>query len=331
MTAVRSVDSFSYGARLFAYLLVVLLVGGGLLALGTAIGYSDARALLTSGVYSRSELAGGAVLAVLGLFVLVTGWFGIVHKLIADSVAAGQLPDRSVTDPAAATKDATTESSESSADDESVAQTGPSPGEQAAREHGTTQTVPSGAASESPDPEPTPLAERSEPTEPAASETEPAPKSIVDDATESQPTGPEQSTSPDPPLETSTDEQMSERVVDETADTGHESPDQSDDWTAGFESPESSTDETPGAGPEFSEEEPSPQPGEFTTDETIDEQSRPEPSPEEIAFGSSSEADEETADESDDVGESDQDESSSIEPAGNPSAGDPLADPDDDK
>jgi hypothetical protein len=89
MTAVRSADSAKYGIKLFAYLLVVVLIGGGGIALGVAIGLPEARALLGPGSASRAELAGGAVLAFLGLVVLLTGLLGMVYKLIADAVAAG--------------------------------------------------------------------------------------------------------------------------------------------------------------------------------------------------------------------------------------------------
>lgn len=328
MTAIRSVDSFKYGARLFAYLLVVVLVGGGLLGLGWEIGYSDAQALLDSSGYNSAELAGGAVLAALGGFVLLTGLFGLVHKLIADSVTAGQPDTKSAADSPAETADETSQSPDSTADDDTAAQTGPSPGEQAARDHGHTQTVPAGDTAGPPEqtepPAPTPPAESSElpgqPTTEAETGSEPA---------ESQPS-------------TAADSKSSQ-----------ESDEQSDDWASELEFParksQSETQTTETAETDTTSR--------TAGDEAVDssethdeppEQPRPEPSPEEIAFGTNLQDDEESTDElevSDEDGEEEEDEkedsegltsydeldegASSVESAGDSSASDPLADPND--
>jgi hypothetical protein len=125
-------------------------------------------------------------------------------------------------------------------------------------------------------------------------------------------------------------------------------PDVSESESGGFETHESVGDSDPRRdGPDTATE----------SSESMDDrsdQSPPEPSPEEIAFGTTPDEDdgeeeggdddddEETADvddDSDDDGESGSldpfeeldEESSSVEPAGNSSAGDPLADPTDDE
>lgn len=365
MTAVRSVDSFKYGARLFAYLLVVLVVGSGLLGLGGAIAYSDARALLGSGGYSSTELAGGAVLVALGAFVLLAGLFGLVHKLIADSVAAGQPADQStIPSPAETAEESTDEQSQSpdsTADDETADQTGPSPGEQAARDHGTTQTVPAGTTAEPDPPEPTPPAEPSEATaerptsaSKAGSDTAESQPSTAPDTgnepTEAQPTDSQPKDSAQ--TETQPTASASESEANVAADdpvTTQQSDERPDDWTSELEFParesQSETATKPAETGTTPETDSTDEPVDASeTDDEPAEQPRPEPSPEEIAFGTSSEPDEESADDpeagDDDEEEEDEgqasyeeleEESSSVEPAGNPSAGDPLADPNDDK
>ncbi|MFC7133772.1 MULTISPECIES: hypothetical protein [Salinibaculum] len=93
MTAIRSVASLRYGMRLFGYLFAVLVVGGGLLALGYEVGYDAATTFVgdwsLSAVEDTSDLAAGGILALLGSFVLLSGVFGVLHKLVADSVAVG--------------------------------------------------------------------------------------------------------------------------------------------------------------------------------------------------------------------------------------------------
>ncbi len=90
MTAIRSVDGLKYGVRLGVLFVVVLGVGGVLLALAAEVGEAaiivDERSVSS---IPRTDLAAGGVLAVLGLLTVFSGVFGVVHKLVADSVAVG--------------------------------------------------------------------------------------------------------------------------------------------------------------------------------------------------------------------------------------------------
>jgi hypothetical protein len=89
MATVRSGESVKYGVKLFAYFLVVVLLGGGGLGLGLVLAVPEARALVGSGIADKSVLAGGAVLAFLGAAILISGLFGLLYKLLGDAVAAG--------------------------------------------------------------------------------------------------------------------------------------------------------------------------------------------------------------------------------------------------
>ena len=92
MRRVRIVESLKYGGRMFAYLLSVVVLGGGGIVLGVAVGWNSVTIRGTGGdpvVYSTPELLGGAVLVLLGGAVLFTGLLGFTHKLIADSTAVG--------------------------------------------------------------------------------------------------------------------------------------------------------------------------------------------------------------------------------------------------
>ncbi len=89
MTAVRLVDSAKYGFKLFAYLVVVTAVGGGALALGSALAWPEVQALQGPAQASKTDLAAGGILAFLGGVVLVTGYVGSAYKLVADAVATG--------------------------------------------------------------------------------------------------------------------------------------------------------------------------------------------------------------------------------------------------
>ncbi len=89
MTTVRLRESASYGARLYAYLLGVTLLGGGCLAVGLVLAAPELSALLAGGGADTAMAVGGAVLAVLGLSILLAGYLGAGYKLIADAVAVG--------------------------------------------------------------------------------------------------------------------------------------------------------------------------------------------------------------------------------------------------
>lgn len=371
MTAVRTVDSFKYGARLFAYLFVILLVGGGLLGLGALI-IENANTSLSNGVTGipdKTELAGGSVLALLGGFVLLSGLFGIVFKLVADGVETGG--DLSVADAAsvASGADASTNGDQSAGTDTAPTQTGPSPGEQAARDHGSGTTVPSGASSkppetpeppapadppegtdESPDPEPTPSgagATTEEAPDSAAKSGRPTPEPPEESA------GSEETAKPDFSNPVEDEQSATERAIEEGFGTAADAPEADEESSESpiLDSDEFETDES------VEEPEPAAEDTEATSGEDvrtaddISERSRPEPSPEEIAFGTSdddADADEETqsvADDDEEGGTDDTDEDSeglapfeeldeegsSVDTAGDSSSGDPLADPTDDE
>ena len=89
MTAMRLGESLVYGVKMCLYWLAVVVAGGGGVALGSALAWPEVQSWRSNGAISTPELAGGAVLAFLGLFVLVSGLFGIVYKLLVDSVADG--------------------------------------------------------------------------------------------------------------------------------------------------------------------------------------------------------------------------------------------------
>lgn len=89
MTGVRFFDSLRYGAKLFASVMAVVLLGGAAIAGGTALALPEQVPAVT-GPAGTARLAGGALLAALGTAVVVIGLLGAVHKLIADSVSAGQ-------------------------------------------------------------------------------------------------------------------------------------------------------------------------------------------------------------------------------------------------
>lgn len=363
MTAVRSVDSFKYGARLFAYLFVILLVGGGLLGLGAVI-IENANTSLSNGITGipdKTELAGGSVLALLGSFVLLSGLFGIVHKLVADGVDAGRQHGGQADSVSEA--DTSTDADNTA---ESATKTGPSPGEQAARDHGSGTTVPSAAASEPPE-SPQPPDQSDSPPEPP----EPSPEPIAAD---------DHSESPDPapsPTQDSTSDAPAEQSPSEPSDSepaSEEGNSAAEDFSASENALDESfdgTDDEPVSAPDPVDPEPASEPddplsGERESTESVDESSpradepdssvtadsspdtdrgdqpRPEPSPEEIAFGSNPDDEESEAPDTDDDSDDDDDEpeglasfeeleeeSSSVEPAGDSSSGDPLADPND--
>jgi len=89
MTTVRLRESAAYGARLYAYLLGVTLVGGGALGLGLALAVPEATSLVGTGGADTTDLAAGGVLGLIGLSVLAIGYLGTGYKLIADAVATG--------------------------------------------------------------------------------------------------------------------------------------------------------------------------------------------------------------------------------------------------
>jgi len=150
MTSVEVTASLRYGFTLFVYLLAVVVLGGGGLVLGGALAVPE---VVDSGVVdSLGEPAfiGGIVLATLGLTVSVTGLYGLTYKLIADAVWWGVTngTPEAVGDESAETARAggAAEATKRERTEVSFDRLGPSPGEQTARRHGSTVTVPSAAS-----------------------------------------------------------------------------------------------------------------------------------------------------------------------------------------
>lgn len=88
MSTVRALDGLRYGFKLLGLALVVLVVGGVLVAGGGALAASG----LDPANPARSQLprtVGGGVVALVGVLWLAGGWLGILYKLIADGVGAG--------------------------------------------------------------------------------------------------------------------------------------------------------------------------------------------------------------------------------------------------
>lgn len=110
MSTTRITEGLTYGFKLCVYWLGVVLVGGGGIALGGVLAEPEVSSWRSGGSVSTPELAGGLVLAVLGLIVLVSGLFGLTYKLLVDSIAAGTaagIESGSETDPTI--EDGTTE------------------------------------------------------------------------------------------------------------------------------------------------------------------------------------------------------------------------------
>lgn len=149
MSNVEVVESLKYGFKLFAYLLGVVVLGGGGLVLGAAL----AGPVLVDGSVTDEltspELLGGVVLGLLGLTVWFTGSFGLIYKLLADAVRWGVStePDspsghEAPSEPAPHRETPESEQQTARAPRKRV---GPSPGEQTARRFGPESTVPSAA------------------------------------------------------------------------------------------------------------------------------------------------------------------------------------------
>lgn len=84
-------DVYQYGVRFVGYLLVVSLVGGAFVAAGGALGADLIAATLGGG--AASTATGTAVAAValtaIGALLLLSGLFGLAHKLVADAALTG--------------------------------------------------------------------------------------------------------------------------------------------------------------------------------------------------------------------------------------------------
>jgi len=91
MVARSARDVFGYGIRLFGYLLVSILLGGGLIAggIGTVVTLEPGVVFGSESPGSYVPVAAGGALAVVGGLVLVAGVFATLFALISDAVAAG--------------------------------------------------------------------------------------------------------------------------------------------------------------------------------------------------------------------------------------------------
>lgn len=129
MATIRIADSLKYGAKLFMFFLAVAVVGGGGMVAGAALAIPELQTYLDSGSLGTTTLAGGAVLAVLGTVIWVSGTFAIAYKLIGDAVADGLRASQAT--PTAST----TGTTDGQPDTEETAEADSSPDEQPADEH----------------------------------------------------------------------------------------------------------------------------------------------------------------------------------------------------
>ncbi|MFT4921962.1 MAG: hypothetical protein ACI8XM_001170 [Haloarculaceae archaeon] len=314
MTAVRVAESLKYGLKLFGYFLGVVIVGGGGLALGATLAKSELSTVM-SGSLPGAQFAGGAVLGFLGAFVLVTGLFGILYKLVADAVSIGVAdgsPAIDIPEEIDLAAPAGTAQASEGRPRTKTGPTGPSPGEQAAHQHGEKQTVPA-AREETTNGEP--LGEEPGREEPDQAE----PARAEPDREEPDRTEPDR-TEPSATEETDETTEVAER---ETVIQPESDPDPAGGSDAsGRTSPES---EPPTSGGSRAGE--TGQSPEGAVDGDAD--APPEPTPEEIAFGTREDIEE--TDESHEPTESDEETTKTGSVAGSSASGDPLAEPTDDE
>jgi len=90
MTTVRFVDAARYAVKLFAYLLAVVLVATGAVSLGYWIAIPEVSPALGAGTAEMAPLVGGAVLILVGLVVFWIGTLSATYKMIADAVTVGR-------------------------------------------------------------------------------------------------------------------------------------------------------------------------------------------------------------------------------------------------
>lgn len=141
MTNVEIVDSLKYGLKLFGYFLGIVILGGGGMILGGVLAGPELQNWSSSGNFATAELLGGLVIAILGITIWFTGLFGIAYKLLTDSVTEGVSRGAD-----SISIDVPDELSRESTESRGTGPTGPSPGEQTARQHGPGTTVPSAAS-----------------------------------------------------------------------------------------------------------------------------------------------------------------------------------------
>lgn len=316
MTAIRSGDSLKYGTRLVALLFGVLIVGGGILGLGLALGYGEAADLIgsgTLGTVDTTDLAGGAILSLAGSFVLLAGIVGVLHKLIADSVAAGMTSSEAVEATASSAGDADP-AGDAPGESAPAATTDTAPAEQTPERPEGPETAHGGPADSAATPARTAQESSGQGKPASGAQATDAPAAGADsDAGEPSRDQPGESTG-----ETATvgrDGSESEPAVSPSADA--------DDRDVESESQSEFTEEMEWGGETTT-------PDETATSKVSDAEESPmEPSPEEIAFGTEAQPD----DGSDEDAEAPEDVTTgdAVDPAGTSASKDPLAERNDDE
>lgn len=91
MAALSARDTFRYGMRLFGYLLVTTVLGGGLVAGGAVLSTRVAIVETISGTAdgSYAVVAAALGLSLLGVLVLATGWLLVAFVAVTDAVRLG--------------------------------------------------------------------------------------------------------------------------------------------------------------------------------------------------------------------------------------------------
>lgn len=194
MATVRVGKSVKYGAKFFAFVLVVLVVGGGALALGLTLAVPEVDSVVDPSIADDSVFAGGAVLAFFGLTILLSGLFGLFYKLVADAVSEGvateRHPDRTAAKPGRNDEQQATGEDASSGGDADKPETSADEWTETPSESSASGETPTGDSTPR---EPTPAeiafgsdsqeetADSERASEPAVSSSEPAGKSSSDD------------------------------------------------------------------------------------------------------------------------------------------------------
>ena len=228
-------ESFKYGSRLFGLFVLILLFGAGALAGGAALAVPEILAWRGSGTAETPYIAGGLILSVFGFFVLVSGQFAIIYKLVADGVSRGNAdPAVNLAVGPSETDDAATESDEQ---DESEPVAEPAGAETAGQPAETEPPQePEPPAESQPVQEPEPQTQQQQPPGPPA-EPKPQPQQSPQPASE-QPQ--------EPASAEGGREQTAEEIVFGSSEGADEQPvkNEPDDSTGGFEF-EEEPDETP--------------------------------------------------------------------------------------
>jgi hypothetical protein len=89
MTAVGFQDAARYALKLFGYLLAVVVVATGAISIGYWLVRPEISPALGQGTAEKAPLVGGSVLIVIGAAILSIGTISAVYKLLADAVHTG--------------------------------------------------------------------------------------------------------------------------------------------------------------------------------------------------------------------------------------------------